>query len=163
MFGNIARWLRILGFDTVYAKQLRINQANDIDRVILFRAIHDKRILITGDRQLYNNALGLGVRAIYINPRLKKNDALALILESLNIKKNKINPFSRCPICNGQLRKISKDKIRDKVPETTYSLHNDFWICTSCGHIYWVGSHYKFIKSTIEIIFRRVTKNAEQQ
>ena len=72
MLGKLARWLRILGFDTEYADDTR-------DVEIVQRAAEESRILLTRDRELSANRK---IRAIYI-PGIEIEDQLITVMNSL--------------------------------------------------------------------------------
>jgi uncharacterized protein with PIN domain len=40
--------------------------------------------------------------------------------------------------------------VRDRVPEESLKAFDVFWVCGSCGGVYWRGSHWDQIVSTIE-------------
>jgi len=155
MLGNIVRWLRILGIDTFAASDLRKNPSEDIDTDILFFAMEKNRVLITSDHELAERARKLGITVIRIENRTKDTcRALRYILKQLNmLDYSKKTLMSRCPICNGTLKKVDKDQVKDKVPEAVYQNKEEFWICKNCGKIYWVGSHFKNIKKVLECVF----------
>ncbi len=141
MLGNIARWLRLLGYDTLYYRRIE-------DWRILEIARKDDRIIITRDRSLCNRAYKKKIKAIY----LEQND-MAERLAYLSMKTG-IRLFvdlekSRCPICNGELVKVSKELVKGRVPRLVYEKHNDFWICRKCGKVYWMGKHWKGIEETL--------------
>jgi uncharacterized protein with PIN domain len=56
--------------------------------------------------------------------------------------KNQVKLFQRCMECNGKIRRVNKDKIRDKLLSGTQQYYNEFFQCNQCGKIYWKGSHY---------------------
>ncbi|MEM2025047.1 MAG: DUF5615 family PIN-like protein, partial [Desulfurococcaceae archaeon] len=59
MLGSLARWLRILGYDTLYEREIE-------DWQILRRAELESRVIITRDRGLHNKAMKHGLRSILI-------------------------------------------------------------------------------------------------
>ncbi len=134
MLGNIARWLRILGYDTLYRRDYE-------DWEIIKIAGRDDRIIVTRDRGLHRKALNNGLKSIYLSmDDMAKR--LAFIAFVSGIKLYVDLEKSRCPICNGELRKVSKEQVKDKVPPRVYRLYDDFWICSRCGKVYWIGSHW---------------------
>jgi uncharacterized protein with PIN domain len=48
---------------------------------------------------------------------------------------------SRCIRCNQALVTISRDAVRDKVPDYIFQTHKVFKTCPKCRRIYWKGSH----------------------
>jgi len=151
MLGNIVRWLRILGFDTLAASDLRRDIREDIDTKIILTALETGRILVTADVQLVKRAESLGIKVIRIDNRDTNTcDVLRKILCTLNLidvaRKNKM---TRCPVCNGVLRRARKEEALGHVPQRVYETVNDFWVCTKCKKFYWIGSHYHNIKKVI--------------
>lgn len=140
MLGSLARWLRISGYDAEYRRD-----AEDDDLIV--EASETGRTLLTRDRVLVIRAGKRGVEAILVEGEgdAEQLGALAsglgLILDASN---------SRCPRCNGALRRAGKEEVRGSVPEASYEAFDVFWVCGSCGGVYWRGSHWQQIVSTIE-------------
>jgi uncharacterized protein with PIN domain len=143
MLGSLARWLRILGYDTTYDRKIE-------DWQIIKIAKEEERVVVTRDRGLHSRALRSGLRSVYIDDPGDIPKSLALIALLTGIRLRVDFEKTRCPLCNGDLMKVSKDKVKDKVPARVYSLYNDFWICSRCGNVYWVGSHWKTIEETLK-------------
>jgi len=138
MLGTLAKWLRIMGYDTAYAKKGNDNE-------IIKLAEKEERILLTRDRELasrYKNSL-------FIDSTELKNQ-IKKVIRSLNISTDEKNYLSRCTLCNTSVKKISRDEVKEKVPPHVYETHEDFWICPSCKHIYWIGTHWENMKQFIE-------------
>ncbi len=141
MLGKLARWLRMLGYDTKY-----FNDMND-DEILRF-ASEEKRILLTRDYQFFRKANIHGVRAVYVKGRTHA-ERLAELFRKLHIKLELNIEESRCPKCNAEIRPASKEEVKDKVPDSTRKFYNEFWICSECGQVYWKGSHWKKINNTL--------------
>ena len=140
MLGTLARWLRIAGYDTIYHKD------ND-DQELILEAEASKRYLLTRDRDLVQRAVKNEVKAIYIESE-KVRDQLTQLKEVLNLK---LEPsISRCPLCNCELSRKSKEEVSDYVPETSLNAFNEFWVCQMCEKVYWKGSHWDKIVETLE-------------
>lgn len=141
MLGNVARWLRMLGYDTLYDRGYE-------DWKILAIARKEKRIIITRDRGLHHRALNNGIKSIYLDMD-DMAERLAYISYISGIRLYIDLERSRCPICNGELRKVKKKEVEGKVPGKVYRIHEDFWVCTRCGKTYWIGSHWKKIEEIL--------------
>ena len=137
--GRLARFLRILGFDTLYRNDFSdseiINISNEQNRIVLTR---DIGILKNGRVEK-----GYFVRNTESKEQVKEVVA-RFDLFSL------IKPFSRCPVCNGELISVPKSRVLDKLPQKTKEACSEFKMCGSCGKIYWRGTHYRKIKDFIE-------------
>ncbi|PMP59491.1 MAG: hypothetical protein C0172_01450 [Caldisphaera sp.] len=156
MLGKLTKWLRILGYDVLYSRDYSDNQIIDI-------AKKSRRTILTGDKGLYYKAKKLNLDVIFIDS-LKP----AQILADLYVKKIielDVNPEkSRCPECNGKLVKITdKNVIKSRVPPAALKNHDVFYLCNSCGQIYWEGSHWKNIRRIIsEAKLLRPTQHHEE-
>jgi hypothetical protein len=133
MLGTLAKWLRILGYDTFYAS----NEMTDDSLMEI--AKREKRILITRDKDLIFRAK----KQLMPTVEIKETDLIKQIRKV--IKENKIdeNKFlSRCSVCNTELRSISKKLVEGKVPPKVFETKEKFWYCPTCNRYYWMGSHY---------------------
>lgn len=147
MCGKIARWLRLLGFDTIY--MINKGDYEDFDMKLLRIAIEEDRILITSDLALYEYAERVGVNAILI----RESDLvskLRKIFKTIKLSNLTIKP--RCPICNSTLKCVDKEYVRDMVPKNVFERINKFLICLKCNKAYWFGSHWREILNTINTI-----------
>ncbi|HEC89319.1 MAG TPA: hypothetical protein ENI44_01910, partial [Thermoplasmatales archaeon] len=135
MLGTLAKWLRLLGFDTFYA-------SSDIsDDELLRIAEKEKRILITRDKQLIHRAEKNGLRVTKIET-FDLTMQIRKVLQENNVQFNENTILSRCSTCNAVLEKVSKEEVKDLVPERVFQQQDVFWRCPGCGKIYWLGSHY---------------------
>ncbi|HEC76112.1 MAG TPA: hypothetical protein ENI33_02490 [Thermoplasmatales archaeon] len=133
MLGTLAKWLRIFGYDTRYAKDMD-------DEKIIEIALKEDRIVLTRDKMLSRKAL----KGLYIEEKdLKKQIERVVKKFKLDIEKN---IFSRCTVCNIPVVGIERDKVKGKVPESVWKNNKEFWTCPKCGRIYWMGSHWENIK-----------------
>ncbi len=137
MLGSLAKWLRILGYDTKYIKNIN-------DKKIIEIAEKEGRIVITRDKLLAKKSKGIYINEKDIEKQLKK----VVKCLNLNIEKEKI--LTRCTICNIKVVRIEKEKVKGKVPEYVWNNNENFWICPTCNRIYWIGSHWNKMEETIK-------------
>lgn len=143
MLGDVARWLRIMGYDTRYHRGFS-------DRELLSEALLTGRILITRDRGLYAKARKASVKAVLIESTTIE-ERLAELSVKLGLEIRVDPNLSRCPECNGVLERVEdKSIIKDRVPPVAYNTYNVFYVCTVCGRVYWEGSHWVNIRRVIE-------------
>jgi uncharacterized protein with PIN domain len=128
MLGSLARWLRFMGYDTAYPEP-------GPDRALVERVRLEDRILLTRDKELAARVTG----AIRIHSDILE-EQVREVAASLPLRL--VNPLSRCSICNEVLVGVPLSEVKDLVPEGVRSRHRTFWRCTSCGRIYWRGSHW---------------------
>jgi hypothetical protein len=82
---------------------------------------------------------------------------LAFIFKSLGIERKLDLIDTRCPICNGELIPISKEKL-EGIPKGVLLRYDDFYHCTNCGQIYWEGSHWKRLKQLDKKLHKLLAK-----
>jgi uncharacterized protein with PIN domain len=141
MLGSLARWLRLLGFDTLYC-----DNWSDDD---ILKAT-GTRILLTRDKQLLSRAQARRLTAINPGHRSIANQLLHLS-EQLDISFEADPARCRCPHCNHPLIRASKVQVCDRVPAGSLRRYAEFWECSNpeCRHIYWQGRHWQRIKQTL--------------
>lgn len=143
MLGELARWLRLLGYDTQYFKDL-----ND-DELIEYSK-RENRVLVTCDQDLHSRAVRKGVRTLLLRPDSLVN-RLALLARVYGIELEANPEDSRCALCNGEIHKVDDmTKLIGRVPPKILITNKEFWICGKCGRIYWIGGHWKNIKKSVE-------------
>ncbi|RLG86377.1 MAG: hypothetical protein DRO18_04480 [Thermoprotei archaeon] len=143
MLGDIARWLRVLGYDTLYSRDFE-------DWKILKIAERDDRIIITRDVGLFRRALRRGLRAVLLDITEVPKE-LAKIALKTGIRLQVDFSRTRCPHCNSPLRKVTNvAEIAPYVPPTVRYKYREFWFCDKCKKAYWVGNHWKTINKILE-------------
>jgi len=134
MLGRLARWLRLYGYDTLYG----IEDDDEILRV----ALAENRVLLTRDSGLAGRARRLGLEVILLNSNSLEGQVEEL--KRFGVEFGELFPANaRCPKCNGQIRPVSKEDVRGKVPESVYKKYDEFYICKNCGQIYWPGRQWR--------------------
>lgn len=140
MLGSLARWLRISGYDAEYRRDAD-------DEPLMEEASMTGRVLLTRDRALALRARKRCIEAVLVN-REGDVEQLGELAAALGLQ---LDPSSsRCPRCNGVLTRVERDQVQGRVPEASLEAFDDFWVCGSCGGVYWRGSHWSHIASTIE-------------
>ncbi|RMG55939.1 MAG: hypothetical protein D6723_01605 [Acidobacteria bacterium] len=129
MLGRLARWLRIMGFDVLYPKDL------DDDELVEL-ANREERTLLTKDAHLLREKRVNG----YLVRSRTWEDQLREVLDEFRLH-DVTRPFSRCPECNELLEDVPKGHVAGQVPEHVYRVQQEFYRCPSCRRIYWNGSH----------------------
>lgn len=144
MLGNIAKWLRLLGFDVFYVADIN-------DEELLELTKKEKGILITKDEALSYKAVKQDIQVIFVKNG-PKNNTIKHILAQLKIDANDLRIGSRCIECNTELEMAYKSELENKIPKGILERNNEFWICRNCGKIYWHGSHWKNIERELKEI-----------
>lgn len=140
MLGRLARWLRMLGFDTLYYKDISdaglLKIARQQDRFILTRDTHFLQFKNLSDFLL-----------------ISSNNTLEQLIETITALNIKEFSISRCVKCNGVLvGSVEREEVKGLVPEHVYIHFDKFLKCGDCGSIYWEGSHMRRFRETIHRI-----------
>ena len=147
MLGNIARKLRLLGYDSEYF--------SDIDDKKLIDSAKE-RIIISKDTGLIKNAQKLGIRSVHITKE-DEVEQFFEILDAVNLKRIQINGnTARCPKCNSLTELVDKDTIKEKIPQGVFKSNDMFWRCKCCNQIYWEGTHIKNLQEFVDKVNERL-------
>ena len=136
--GRLVRWLRILGFDTVYFK-------SDNKGTLILEALREDRIIITRTKEKIGD---LEKKTVVVLSN-KLEEQLKEVINKLNLKVDENKMFTRCTICNEILKEVKKEDVKKNIPGYVYKTQNLFMQCLSCGKVYWQGSHWGNVKKTI--------------
>jgi uncharacterized protein len=136
--GRLARYLRMLGFDTHY------NNAVGDDALVEIAA-KDERVLLTRDREL------LMRRAVTWGCFIRHDEPWHQLGEVVRRYKlaAQAQPLTRCMTCNGLLDQVAKAEVEDRLEPITRRHFDEFWQCGECGNVYWQGSHYARLQRLI--------------
>jgi uncharacterized protein with PIN domain len=143
MLGRLARWLRLLGYDTLYYSHIE-------DSLLLRIARQEERTLLTRDTRLVQ------VRGIKNYLLLTENDTFAqlkkvitecgLIRSGKTLESLAAPAVSRCSLCNSVLEYVPKEQAEGRVPEYVYLTSESFRKCGNCDKFYWEGTHREKLK-----------------
>ncbi|KBG74431.1 hypothetical protein N062_03039 [Mycobacterium tuberculosis MAL010106] len=144
--GQLARLLRLLGFDT------RWSSAAD-DPTLADISLGEQRILLTRDRGLLKRrAITHG---LFVHSQHPEEQALE-VLRRLDLN-GRLAPLSRCLRCNGELAAVSKDEVIGQLEPLTRRYYESFSRCFGCGRIYWPGSHHARLVRLVERLRDQLT------
>lgn len=137
--GKLARYLRMLGFDTAYE--------NDFDdEEIIERAVKERRVILTRDKGILRNGKvthGLWLRSQDTNEQVRE------VIYRLDLY-SQFKPFNRCMNCNGKIFKTEKQHVVDYLKPETRKFFHSFYQCEDCKKIFWKGSHYEKMLKMID-------------
>jgi len=142
--GRLARYLRLLGFDTTFEPTLS-------DAEIARRAADERRIILTRDRGLLKRRIvthGCLVHAT--EPRLQLDE----VLDRLQLQR-KARPFTRCTRCNHPIEAVDRASIAHRLEPDTARYYSRFYRCPECDRIYWEGSHHRRMVRFVERVLER--------
>jgi hypothetical protein len=141
--GQLAIYLRMLGFDCLYRNDYQDEELSQV-------AVQQGRILLTRDRRL------LMRKVIIYGYCIRDHHPRQQVLEVLRRFSlfGKIAPFQRCLRCNHPLQPVSKESILNRLEPLTKKYYQEFHLCPACNQVYWKGSHYERMRSLIEAVTR---------
>ncbi|MCD6305024.1 MAG: Mut7-C RNAse domain-containing protein [Deltaproteobacteria bacterium] len=130
MLGRLAKWLRILGYDTYYQSSCSEEEIHAL--------IREGRLLLTRNT---DRAGRTGSKSVLVRGNQVSEQLLGLARE-LDLRPRRSAWFSRCVVCNTPLLPARESDAREKVPEYVfYQSGNRIRFCPSCGRYFWQGSH----------------------
>jgi len=140
--GKLARWLRMLGYDTLFS--------SDIDDSELVRiGLREKRVIVTRDTQIMRRRVVADgrARAILItddDPRTQ----FRYLAEKLHLDREM--QFTRCLECNRLLDRRSKAEVEGLVPPYVFKTQDQYYQCPGCQRIYWRATHWRHMTQELD-------------
>ena len=140
--GRLAKWLRIMGFDTEYMRTW--------DESMIAQARAAGRILLTRKRDIAADRQSIVLESDFLKDQLRYLDKRLKLSE-------KLQPYSRCSICNASLKCVKAQDVKNLVPEYVSTTRETFVRCPHCLRIYWKGTHtVKMVEAMHRIFSTRV-------
>jgi len=134
--GKLARWLRMMGYDTL------LFDGPD-DGQMLKIALEQDRVILTKDSQFLKRRLITSgtARALFTGGDDPQKQ-LKLVVDTFQLD-YKHKPFTICMECNSQLIPRTREEVKDKIPPHVYKIRDSFMECPSCHRVYWQGTHWE--------------------
>jgi uncharacterized protein len=152
MLGNIARKLRIFGYDTLYLKDTS-------DTSLLGIALREKRVLLTRDKELFRRVIKEGVEGMLLE-QYDEIGNIAYILSKCEIPRLCFDTgVARCSSCNIILTIRKAIDVTGFLPMNIVKNNSNFFQCMNCGRIYWEGKHVTCLKLLAKRINSRIEKH----
>ncbi|MCK9275796.1 MAG: Mut7-C RNAse domain-containing protein [Syntrophales bacterium] len=139
--GKLVKWLRVLGYDTV-------SYTNELNRGFLDYGFRENRVVLSRRRDLVERNF-MGTLLIIHTDKIE--DQIQEVIQKLNLKPDTSSFLTRCLKCNERLVAVTKESVRDIVPPYVFMTQDNFYMCTSCGSIYWAGTHRDNIFKTLKM------------
>ncbi|MCJ7575618.1 MAG: Mut7-C RNAse domain-containing protein [Dehalococcoidia bacterium] len=134
--GKLARWLRLIGYDTLF-----FEQKDDAQMIKI--ALGEDRVILTKDAQFTKRRLVANgtLKTIHIeqdDPRLQVQEVVRTLKLDHHFK-----PFSLCLECNRVLVARDKEEVKNLVPDRVFETQTQYTQCPACHRIYWPGTHWE--------------------
>lgn len=140
MLGRLATWLRVLGCDVEYHRQIE-------DGDLVARARETGRIILTRDRRLVIR------RHARDNSFLVASDDFRVQLREVT-RHFDIRPaggfLTRCLRCNCVTEAVEPGEVKEEVPPYVFKTLKSFRRCGDCGRVYWGGTHRERMRRELE-------------
>jgi uncharacterized protein with PIN domain len=129
MLGRLARWLRVLGYDTLYQPFYK--------QGMIAASVREGRKLLSRHRPTVTRyANSMLIRSDHVKDQLYEMKNAGIIASERS------KWFSRCLLCNTTLEEAEETDARENVPEYVfYQSASGIRFCPSCGRYFWPGSH----------------------
>lgn len=140
---KLTRLLRLLGLDATWG-------ADWTDPQIVRRALEEGRIILTRDRQLLKRGEvthGYWVRSVDAIEQARE------VVRRFDLAAA-VHPYTRCPVCNGAIRSVSKADVLERIPPKTAAWLDEYFECVGCGKLYWRGTHTQRLNELLTRILR---------
>jgi len=138
--GRLARWLRLLGYDTVYASNLH-------GYALLARGRRERRIVLTRTRTM---AAGTGPpRRVLLTSNHFREQLVALRAAVPLAGESR---FRRCLECNRATVEVSAAAVRECVPAYVARTQSVFRRCPGCRRVYWRATHHQHAERELRAI-----------
>ncbi len=107
--GGLARWLRAAGYDSLWHPQMD-------DDHLLREARASGRTVLTTDSMLMERRLMRDriISALWLPPTLFIPEQLAMVISEFRLELRE----PRCMSCGGELRRVDKESVRERIPDT---------------------------------------------
>jgi uncharacterized protein with PIN domain len=132
MLGKLVGWLRVLGYDTDYARDRP-------DSWVLRKCREEGRILLTRDRALSRTR---AVHVLHVSSR-SASEQLREVVFALRLGVERRTLFTRCVHCNRPVAPVGKEQILHRLPPVAVRHFDEFTRCAACDKVYWRGEHYR--------------------
>ena len=141
--GKLAKWLRIMGYDTLF-----FHSTDDAELISI--ALAQGRTILTKDSQLMRRRVITSgrLRAILIKAD-DIEDQLRQVMDTLGLDYD-FRPFSLCLECNRPLLSRTREEVRDLVPAFVFQTQHQYMQCPACSRIYWRGTHWQRMSRELE-------------
>jgi uncharacterized protein len=147
MLGRLARWLRILGYDTAYDKAIT-------DEALVERTQRENRWLLTRDRRLVLRKLLRGRHTLLAADDV--DGQLRQLYRDLAIDLDLTHQRAyRCADCNVVLTSLSHAEAGPLVPPFVAQEHREFLRCPNCRRLFWPGTHWQDFNRRLAAITMR--------
>jgi len=140
--GKLAKKLRALGFDVSDYPGGPIEEAVRAARA-------EGRMFLTRSRRAPVPGKDLQITVVEAN---SPPEQVREVLQRLRLAPAEEKYFSRCLLCNEELRPVPKGEVEERVPDFIFRGYDSFRRCPRCRRVYWPGTHLEKMKKEVDRI-----------
>ncbi|MGD1119774.1 MAG: Mut7-C RNAse domain-containing protein [Dehalococcoidales bacterium] len=141
--GKLARWLRMMGFDSVFF-------TGEDDAQMVRQALAENRILLTRDTGIIKRrAVSSGRLKAILFTTEEPEEQMRQLMAQLDISQL-AHPFTICMECNQPLAEVTPADVKDRVPPYVYKTQTRYVACPACRRVYWRGTHWAAMLHRLE-------------
>jgi uncharacterized protein len=137
--GKLSKWLRILGYDTLFDR-------GETDWCFIRKADRDGRIALTRKKGL----VGYSGNLIVLKAD-RVHEQIGEVMETLSMRPDPKDRMTLCLCCNGKLREASHADVEGMVPAFIYQNCACFRKCPICERVYWPGTHPRHVEEFLRM------------
>jgi len=138
--GKLAKYVRLMGYDTLYFPQI---QDDELIRI----ANEEGRTILTRDRQL----CGRDEAPCFLFDSMELTTQLRAMIVAFELDVHG-RAFARCIVCNTPLKPVSKEEVLERLPPKVQLYFDEFEWCKTCERVYWHGDHYQKMCSFLDAL-----------
>jgi uncharacterized protein with PIN domain len=127
MLARLARWLRLLGADTIFDPLID-------GAAMLKRARAESRVMLTRDKRLRTSPAAVFLESDDFREQLRQ----VLARHPFDFR---AHVLTRCSRCNSLLNEVSPQAVQTRVPPYVFASAEKFSVCPGCAQIYWSATH----------------------
>jgi uncharacterized protein len=151
MCGGLTAYLRMCGYDTVYAG----DRGLEADDALVETARTERRTLVTRDVQLASRT----DESILLESREVEEQLAELSAAGIDLSLADAPTF--CGRCNGPLEPADSETPTSMPEYAPDPSDTDIWRCRDCGQYFWRGSHWDRVTRTLSRIEPTIEDDGE--
>jgi uncharacterized protein len=90
------------------------------------------------------------IPAVFVPSTLHCEEQLAVVLHELGLSLRE----SRCMNCGGELRRVEKQSVIERIPPKTAKWLDEYFVCAQCDQLFWRGTHWQRITAQLDELTR---------
>jgi uncharacterized protein len=139
--GGLARWMRAAGQEALWQPDIEDDQ-------LLLRARDLGATVLTTDGMLMERRVVRDrvIPTFWLPPTLSIAQQLQIVFREFNLSVGE----SRCMSCSGQLRRVDKEVLKQRIPPRTYLWLDEYFVCNDCDKLFWRGTHWERIRYELD-------------